>query len=136
MGSLLGQAGRPGPGSKHFLPTTKHAEPSGAPQQGPYFQLGCCIVILTARTRGLRLKLDPYLQAKYMRTVLFQMMCFNLTFLLILGRHARDVVLHISHDAWVEDEKQDIPMRQLSDKEVGASFLSHSWRQSTPLYEL
>ena len=33
-------------------------------------------------------------------------------------RHARDVVLHISHDAWVEDEKQDIPMRQLSDKEV------------------
>ena len=35
-----------------------------------------------------------------------------------LCRHARDVVLHISHDAWVESEKQDIHMRQLSEKEV------------------
>lgn len=41
-----------------------------------------------------------------------------ITLLYGMYRHARDVVLHISHDAWVEDEKQDIPMRQLSDKEV------------------
>ena len=35
-----------------------------------------------------------------------------------LSRHARDVVLHISHDAWVEEEKEDIPMRQLTEQEV------------------
>ena len=38
------------------------------------------------------------------------------------------MVLHISHDAWVEDEKQDIPMRQLSDKEVGSAHTSETMR--------
>ena len=52
--------------------------------------------------------------------------CMYLTCLMIMCRQARDVVLHISHDAWVEDEKQDIPMRQLSDKEVGAPHLSQT----------
>ncbi|CAK0787776.1 hypothetical protein CVIRNUC_010998 [Coccomyxa viridis] len=33
-------------------------------------------------------------------------------------RHARDVVVHVSHDAWVEEEKEDVPMRPLSQKEV------------------
>ncbi|CAL8472333.1 g11876 [Coccomyxa elongata] len=33
-------------------------------------------------------------------------------------RHARDVVLHMSHDAWVEEEKQDIPMVPMSAEEV------------------
>ena len=39
-------------------------------------------------------------------------------------RHARDVVVHVSHDAWVEEEKEDVPMRPLSQKEV---------RSNTPL---
>jgi hypothetical protein len=38
--------------------------------------------------------------------------------ILAVSRHAADVVLHISHDAWVEEEKQDIPMEPMSDSEV------------------
>lgn len=57
-----------------------------------------------------------------------------------LCRHARDVVLHISHDAWVEEEKEDIPMRQLDEQEVHnfiALFLrlpSAPERMPTPSY--
>lgn len=37
---------------------------------------------------------------------------------MVLNRHARDVVLHMSHDAWVEEEKQDITMAPLSNEKV------------------
>ena len=32
-------------------------------------------------------------------------------------------MVHVSHDAWVEEEKEDVPMQQLSQKEVCCSTL-------------
>ena len=46
-----------------------------------------------------------------------------------VSRHARDVVLHMSHDAWVEEEKQDIPMAPLSDSEVSVCRKNHRCRE-------
>ena len=31
--------------------------------------------------------------------------------------------MHVSHDAWVEEEKEDVPMQPLSQKEVCCSTL-------------
>ena len=36
--------------------------------------------------------------------------------------------MHVSHDAWVEEEKEDLPMRPLSQKEVRQSKAPYSPR--------
>jgi hypothetical protein len=35
-------------------------------------------------------------------------------------RHAADVVVHLSHDAWVEEEKLDLPMQRLGEEQAAA----------------
>ena len=35
-------------------------------------------------------------------------------------RHAADVVVHLSHDAWVEEEKLDLPMERLTEERAAA----------------
>ena len=37
-----------------------------------------------------------------------------------LCRHAADVVVHLSHDAWVEEEKLDLPMQHLGEEQAAA----------------
>ena len=53
---------------------------------------------------------------------------------MVLDRHARDVVLHMSHDAWVEEEKQDIAMAPMSNEEV-TDGTSGVWQSSAPFLQ-